>query len=543
MKTVMNMSKLISALLAILEIFTVIGALGDYNYSIDASVQGEAAGNKVSNVNVWEMGTQFYDARNESENDIYDFVEYVQLMQCTGGNEQRDLFVNPTDSSVTDDYDFTRLIENCRGILSLGAKPCLKIGNTPLKFSKEPEIGGFDVNILPPYDYDIYYSYISALAKALVDEFGRDEVLTWHFTVFTEFENSDWFKCGTPEETAVEFCKIYDYTVQALIDIIGEDVYVGAHSMATTEGYWDEREFIKHCAEGTNYKTGNKGTRLCCLSASYYESEPGKTGKRKNLVQTINHLREAAEKYGLELDYGIDEGRVLSSNPGKESSDLLSRTVGYRWQAAFDARNYAQCIENKIDYFSSWSYKSEGLNSGNPTLSFHVANLISKWKDSKILGVNRLPGGFIPGADVKAVASMDENTMRIMAYNYKKNLSYSKSAKINLRIKNLPVENGKVKAIVYTIDDSCNYFDDWLADREKYGIGDECFDWSPDCPNIGGSLKDPQARNIYYETLKDEYAEKSKLIPSETELEIKDGKLIINTELEANTVVFYEIKM
>ena len=539
----MKMDKIIAAILAFLELFTVIGALGDYNYSIDAAAPGKAAGNKVSNVNVWEMGTQFIDAQNESENDIYEFVEYVQLMQCTGGNAQRDLFADPLDRSVTDDYDFSRLIGNCRGILSLGAKPCLKLGNTPLKLTQTPEIGGFGVNILPPDDYDVYYDYISALAKALVDAFGREEVLRWHFTVSTEYENTDWFRCGTPEETFRAFCKLYDCTVQALIDNIGEDVYVGAHSMTTTEGYWDERDFIRHCAAGTNYKTGAKGTRLCCLSASYYESEPGITGDRKDLVQTIRHLRKAAEQAGLALDYGVDEGRVLSSKPGNESAELLSRTVGYRWQAAFDARLYAQCIENDIGYFSSWTYKSDGLNSGNPTLSFHVANLIAKWKHAKILGVRRLPGGWIPGAEVKAIAALDGDTLRIMAYNYKNDLSYSKSAGLNLRIKNLPIENGRVSATVWTIDDSCNYFDDWLADREAYGIDDSCFGWSPDCPNIAGSLRDAQARTLYYETLKANYAEKSKLVPTQTELEVRDGTLLLNTALDANTVVFFEIRM
>ena len=541
MNKVIKMNKIIAAILTFFEFFAFLATPFDYNYTFEAAAAGDLCGNKVSNVNVWEMGTQFYGARNGSENDIYDFVEYVQLMECTGGNEQRDLFVNPLDKSVKDDYDFSRLIENCRGILALGAKPCLKLGNIPLKFTEEPEIGGFGVNVLPPDDYKVYYNYISALAEALVGEFGRNEVLKWHFTVFTEFENADWFKCSSPEETAREFCRIYDCTVQALIDNVGEDVYVGAHSMATTEGYWDEREFIRHCAEGTNYMTGETGTRLCCLSASYYENEPGNTGKRKNLVQTIDHLRRAAEKYGLELDYGIDEGRVLCSNPGKENDELLSRTVGYRWQAAFDARIYAQCIENGIDYFSSWSYKSDGLNSGNPTLCFHVAKLISGWKNSRLIGSTRLPGGLIPGAEVKALASLDGDTLRVMAYNYKNSLSYNGSAKLNIRIKNLPFEDGKVRATVYTVDDSCNYFDDWLADREKYGIGDDCFGWSPDCPNIGGSLKDEKARKIYYEKLSAEYAEKSKLTPVETELEVRDGKIIINRTLEANTVVFLEI--
>ncbi|MBR5112646.1 MAG: hypothetical protein IK097_04380 [Clostridia bacterium] len=537
------MSKIISALIAFLTAVFCFGTLGSYNYEFDASAPGDTVGNKVSNINVWEMGTSFYNAENAEENDIYDFVEYVQLMQCTGGNAQRDLFRDPADRTVLDDYDFTRLVENCRGILRLGAKPCLKLGNIPSKLSANPETGGFEVNVRPPENYDVYYNYISAMAKALVDEFGKDEVLTWRFTMFTEYENSDWFDCGTPEKTAEEFCKIYDYSVQALIDNIGENVCVGAHSMTTTEGLWDEQEFIRHCASGTNYATGSKGSRLNYLTASYYENEPGKTGKRKSLKDTVDFLRNAAEKNGLtNLFYGIDEGRVLSSAPGKESSELLSRTVGFQWQAAFDARIYACCIENDIDYFSMWTYKSDGLNSGNPTLSFHVANLISKWKNARILKSDKKIGGFLFGSEVKAVSSIENGKLRVMAYNYKNKLDYDKTAKLNIKIKNLPLADGKLKATVYTIDENCNYFDDWIVDREKYNIGDDCFDWSPDCPNIGGSLRNADARTIYYDKLEKEYAEKSALISTETELEVKNGTLLIPAEIKANNVVFFEIE-
>jgi hypothetical protein len=538
------MSKIISALLAFLTAVFCSGALGSYNYVFDASATAGKAGNKVSNVNVWEMGTAFYNAENAEENDIYDFVEYIQLMQCTGGNDRRDLFRDPVDRSVLDDYDFERLIENCRGILHLGAKPCLKLGNIPSKFSANPETGGFEVNVRPPENYDVYYNYISAMAKALADEFGKDELLTWRFTVFTEFENADWFRCDTPGKTAEEFCRIYDYTVQALIDNIGEKVCVGAHSMATTEGYWDERIFIKHCASGTNYATGEKGSKLNYLTASYYEDEPGKTGKRLSVEDTIAHLRKAAEKNGLDdLFYGIDEGRVLCSSPGKDSDQLLSRTVGFQWQAALDARIYARCIENNIDYFSMWSYKSNGLNSGNPTLSFHVANLISRWKNADILNSQRWPGGFLFGSEVRALSSIEDGKLRVMAYNFRNKLDYDKTAKLNLKFENLPLDEGKVKATVYTVNENCNYFDDWIKDREKYGIDDECFEWSPNCPNIGGSLKDPKAREIYYGKLEKIYAEKSTLVPHETEFEIKDSNLLIPAEIKANNVVFYEIEL
>ena len=242
--------------------------------NIDASATGKTLSNMASNVNVWDMGTTFFEPDPEQENNVFEFVKYVQLMQCTGGTAQRDLFIDPYDTSTYTDYDFSRLIKNCRGILTLGAKPHLKLGGVPLKFTSGHELGNFEMNMYPPDDYNLYYDYIKAIAQALSDEFGADEVLTWRFGCMTEYENSDWFmaKSKNPEDSAEAFCKLYDYTVQALVDVLGDNVFVGAHSMSVTEGLWDEALFIEHIARGTNYANGGTGTRVCVPSASTSDS-------------------------------------------------------------------------------------------------------------------------------------------------------------------------------------------------------------------------------------------------------------------------------
>ena len=238
-------------------------------FDVDTTSSGDVIPNIVDNINTWHMGTSFYNVERNEENDVFEFVKYVQLMQCTGGTADRDLFEDPYDTSTLTDYKFEPLIKNCRGILSLGAKPHLKMGGVPLKFTSDYKMGGFDMNVYPPDDYVAYYGYIKAIAEALVNEFGLEEVKSWRFGVMTEYENQDWFmaKSGDPQESAEAYCKLYDYTVQALIDVIGEDVFVGAHSMTVTEGLWDEEIFIRHVAEGTNYANGEKGSRICFLSA------------------------------------------------------------------------------------------------------------------------------------------------------------------------------------------------------------------------------------------------------------------------------------
>ena len=522
------------------------------SFTVDTTSLGEPIHNIVGHVNVWDMGTQFYDAQNNPENDVFEFVEYVQLMQCSGGTVQRDLFKNPTDRSVLDDYDFTRLLKNCEGILRLGAKPMLKLGSVPLKYSENASMAGFGMNAYPPDDFDVYYRYIYALANALVERFGRDEVRTWRFGVMTEFENDSWFyaRSRTAKDSCEAYCKLYDYTVQALMEAIGEDVFVGAHAMAVTEGLWDERDFLRHVAKEKNYATGKTGTRICYISASFYDAKPGKFTSGKTLPETIRHLRKAAEKYGLhDLLYGVDEGRILESAAGSSDSQLLSRTVGYTWQAAYDARLWTQAVRSGMDYFSSWGFLSDGIVNGYPTVSYHVAKQFSRMAGTRQANTVSTTGLLrrLCGAEVDGLAGFDEENeaLYLMLYNFKNDLHYDEAAEVRLSM-HLPQLAGKsVTVTQYLVSDDCNYFDEWMQDRETYAIGDDCFAWSPDDPWLDSTmtLRDPAARALYAERLRPKYVECAKLSPSTTTLTVQDdGTLEMNIALQASNVLFLEIR-
>ncbi|MBQ7545918.1 MAG: hypothetical protein IJT41_03005 [Clostridia bacterium] len=519
-------------------------------FTADSTAPADVISNKVSNVNVWGLNNNLINAQKDPENDVFEFVEYVQLMQCSGGSAERDLFRDPLDRSVTDDYDFAPLIENCRSILQLGAKPMLKLGGVPLKLSAEPVLGDYGMNVRPPADYTAYYNYIYALADTLVQTFGRDEVAAWRFGVMTEFENEQWFYAGDrdPQASCEAYCKLYDYTVQALIDAVGEDVFVGAHGMVVTEGLWDETQFIRHVAVGRNYATGETGTRICSLSASFYDYDPGHFTSGKTLPQAIDSLRDTAEKYGLhDLVYGVDEGRILYASPGADSSDLFSRTVGQTWQAAYDARLWTQTIRHNIDYFSSWGYLSDGLR-GYPTVSYHVARAVHRMAGSQIIATSSTarPLRWLFGIEVDGAASFDPrtNTARVLVYNFRNKLTYSKNADVQLRL-HLPQLAGKrVTLQEWKIDDTCNFFDEWQQDRKTYGITDDCFAWSPDDPCLDNptTLSDPQARAFYFENLREKYTECAKLTPTESDAQIgEDGMLTLRRTLDPSAVVFLEI--
>lgn len=63
-----------------------------YDLEVDAALKAEVIPNLVSNLNVWNMNDIFRNPSPNEENNIFDFVEYVQLMTATGGSPERDLF-------------------------------------------------------------------------------------------------------------------------------------------------------------------------------------------------------------------------------------------------------------------------------------------------------------------------------------------------------------------------------------------------------------------------------------------------------------------
>jgi hypothetical protein len=516
------------------------------SFSIDTATAGNIIGNKVSNCNLWSLNGLLGDINiNEAANSTR-FTEYIQIMTATGGNAERDLFVNPLGRTVLDDYDFSRLLTACHTILDLGAKPHIKTGAVPLKFTTDPLIGVFGVNVYPPDDFEQYYTYMSAVAEALVAEFGRDEVLSWRFGVLTEYENKDWFmaKSGTPEDSMVAFCKLYDYTVAALQDKIGPSVFVGAHSMSVAEGLWDERDFIEHCANGTNYKTGAKGTQIRFLNASFYDRKPGEYGD-STLPDTIANLRQKAESVGLnEVIYGVDEGRILAGTPGSVAADLNLRICGFTYQAAYDARLLKQMIDNDIDYFSTWGLTTSGQWGGLPTVSFHVANTFYNMVGSHRVAVKKNTID-LPESEIEAVAGWNapKGALHIMLYNFKNSLNYHDSAGLTLKI-HIPQLDGQMVSIKkFVVDDSANFFDDWQQDRKNYNITDDCFTWSPDDPALDSTttLTAQWARDIYFEELRPKYEVSSKLLPlSETAL-IENSSLTLKVTVGPNAVVFYEI--
>ncbi|MEC3879454.1 GH39 family glycosyl hydrolase [Parapedobacter sp. 10938] len=521
---------------------------GYHAFHGDIRQSGPEIGNPADNINVWNYAAEWHGGIEKQPADYFHenfpYVRYVQLMTAVGGSEQRDLFKDPLDRSVTDDYDFSPLIRACRNIVGQGLIPHLKLGNVPLKYSADPEISkDFGVNVRPPYDYGLWHGYIKAMMQTLVEEFGEKQVQAWRFGVITEYENKSWFSVDDdPEKTKDAYFKLYDYTVDALEQVLGKNICVGAHSMTVSEGLWDERQLIAHCARGKNNCTGKTGTRLDFLAASYYDERPGKqVVGSASFVETIDHLRATAIKEGFDqVFYGIDEGRILNGLDGKS---LFPRAVGQTWQAAYDARMYRMMLDADIDYFSHWAYTSHGILPGVPSVSDQASALFYKMDGSVRLPLEHSAGEKLAGEDVGAVAAWDKHKRKLylLVYAYSDSLHHTATREISCVISGIKSKSGELSAVRSLISDDSNFFDEWLADRERMGITADDFGWSSDSFVIQPpTLKDGK-HVAFFNSRVPFYRSRAQVHPVQEMLEVKDGELHIQTDIPLHGVMLYEI--
>ena len=528
--------------------FAAVGSAADVRtFTIDSSKTGAELPNTSQMLIAWAAPKQL-DPKMFSglEWDVRDFAEWVEIMGATGGNAVRDCYREPKNRAVKDDYDFTKLVDGCRTILSQGMKPYVKLGNVPMKLSSNINNGEFEMNVRPPDDYREYADYMEACAKALHSAFGREELLKWRFAVLTEYENGGWFMdaSGNAERTFHAYCLLYETTVNVFSRVISPDLVFGVHAMAVTEGLWDERRFFAFAAV--------RKLPLKFVTASFYDMKPGQFTHGLTLPKTILHLRDAAEKAGLKgLFYGVDEGRILEGvSGGKMSRNLPMRIVGDTYQAAYDARIVHQLFDTGADYFAAWGYLS-GPNTcyeGLPSVSFHVAKESAKFKGMRRLEVCAR-GGDRDDLEIEAVAALDKSgrKMQIMAYSFTNSLHAAGTVKMRFDVKFPETWRGKnVTVTRRLVDDNSNWFDEWRKDRKALGLTDDRFNWSPDDPSVetGVGLADVKDRAHFRDVLAPRYRELARLKSKSRTVVVEDGKnLVFDSTVQVNSAMFIEFRI
>lgn len=380
-----------------------------------------------------------------------------------------------------------------------GMKPLVEIGFMPKALSTKPEPyqhqwrpGApyeeiFTGWAYPPKDYEKWAELVYQWVRHCVQRYGKDEVATWYWELWNEPNIGYWR--GTMEE----YCKLYDYTADAVRRALPKARVGGPHS---TGPGWDKaaeflRQFLYHCHEGTNAVTGKTGTPLDFIAFHAKGSPRIVDGHvRMNMGAQLRDISKGFEIVALfepfkDLPVIIGEsdpeGCAACSMQDYPSNAYRNGTMYSSYTAASFARKY-----ELADYFGvnfagavSWSFEFED----QPWFNGY-RDLATNGVDKPVLNIFRMFGMMqgqrvaVSGdlafdfmtvrdksvrgdrADINALAAADERIVSVMVWNYHDDDLEGPDANIQVSITSIPVERALLKH--YRVDkEYSNSYEVW----------------------------------------------------------------------------------
>lgn len=558
-------------------------AFNRLSFQIDAASQKEGASTYrhvdnlicLSNAHSNESGEKVIDGKLKwAENPAPDFGKgwaqerYDSVFQyglynwaVTSNINRPDGGYSEVDGVVT--YtDWNGLADQCQKYVDGGLKPLLMFQGVPEPISAGGfRAGEYSYNERQPSDYDKWFQYLQAVMDYLVDHFGADEVSTWAFCLWSESFLQ--FSAYEPEtgSNESEFIKMYDYWSEALQSSVGKgELYTGIYfDRMTNSGLIP---FIKHCASGTNYYTGETGSHLGWVGFSNWTSA-GTIMAGNNFSEYYYYLENELNKYPS-LDYTdiitMESGYLVWGNNGVISDVTYAENYGasyYAWRIAqyTDMPRLKSCVSfynttTGDDVYESGNGVKNNWDDNMLTPSFQVWKMSKMMENERLLCVNKTDDTASGANLVGCVATADDtagNKYKMMVYNTTPHIDDNSEEAVELKLKGIPGTSATVTR--YMIDSTNNnWWSEWTQYREENNIPYEVRGHG-----AGLSQANAKVHKTVWETTNDagyqewlskipEYKEKEDLsVTSRTEVAVKDGTATWTEILPGHSVLYIEV--
>lgn len=445
-------------------------------------------------------------------------------------------------------YDFTITDQTFDEFKRAGVRPMVELGFMPKDLAATVSgvteyqihypastVSGASNN--PPKDYAVWGELIRKYTEHLVQRYGKDEVSKWYFEVWNEPDITYWH--GTPEE----YNKLYDYSVAGVRAalpnaIVGGPASTGPASPKASE-FLDN--FLKHCL---NDKSAANGKPIPLDFISFHPKGRPTVVDGHVQMGLANELKAAGEGFRIVAKYpkfahlpiilseADPEGCAACSMKVNPSNAYRNGPLYPTYTAAAIKSLFALQDRYKVNLLAmvSWSFEFEGKEyfEGFRTLAtngvdksvlnvFRMAALMSGQRLStsstgEIALDDILSSGVRHAPDVDAFATKADREAAVMLWNYHDDDLPASGQSVQVTIADIPAGVKKVLLQHYRIDDvHSNAYTVWKA------MG------SPQTPT-----------QEQYARLK--AAGQLELLTSPEWLDVKDGKVVIDTELPRQAI-------
>jgi xylan 1,4-beta-xylosidase len=380
--------------------------------------------------------------------------------------------------------------------LARGLKPYVEIGFMPEALTTHPQNYPHNPPInkmapanagqsYPPKDYAKWGELSYQWTKHCVEKYGAAEVKKWYWEVWNEPNISYW------HGSHADYFKLYDYAVDGVRRAL-PDAKVGGPETAGGPGGKFLREFLEHCARGTNFVSGKIGSPLDFISF-HAKGSPvftndhvrmGMANQFKNMNDAFAVIASFPEykKTPIVIGESDPEGCAACNEPrdGYRNGTVYSSYTAASFPREFElAEKHGVNLEGAL----TWAFEFEDqppfagfralASDGIDLPVLNVFRMFAKMSGQRVAveggtgydAEKILAHGVRENPDVSALASLDKNKLCILVWHYHDDDLPGASAKISLALDGLPkIKNGRAQEFLIDADHS-NAFALW----EKMG--------------------------------------------------------------------------
>jgi xylan 1,4-beta-xylosidase len=409
------------------------------------------------------------------------------------------------DTNGTPIYDWTINDKIFDAYIERGVKPYAQIGFMPEALSTHPQNYPHNppVNKMapasagqayPPKDYAKWGELAYQWTKHCVEKYGAGEVNKWYWEVWNEPNISYWH--GSHED----YFKLYDYAMDGVRRAL-PTARVGGPEVAGGSGGNFLREFLNHCAHGTNYVTGKTGSPLDFISFHAKGSPVFTNGfVRMGMASQFRNINDAFavvasfpeyKRTPLVIGESDPEGCAACTGPqnGYRNGTMYSSYTAASFPREFElAQKYGVNLEGAL----TWAFEFEDqppfagfralASDGLDLPVLNVFRMFAKMSGQRLavessagLDAETIRSRGVRGSpDVSALAGLDKNKLAVLVWHYHNDDLPGPDANVNLTLDNLPFANGAVKLAHYRIDaDHSNSYQAWLKMGSPLPLSDK----------------------------------------------------------------------
>ncbi|WP_405381066.1 GH39 family glycosyl hydrolase [Maribacter sp. LLG6340-A2] len=355
-------------------------------------------------------------------------------------------------------YDWTIVDKIFDTYIERGMKPLAQIGFMPEALSSKPKPyrhywkpGAAYEDIYtgwayPPNDYEKWAELVYQWVLHSIERYGKEEVESWYWEVWNEPNIGYW------QGTTEEYIKLYDYSVDAVKRALPTALVGGPE---TTGPGWDKAEdflvtFLDHVKSGKNYATGKKGSPLDFITF-HAKGNP-------KVIDDVVHMDMSSQLNDISKGFEVvasypefkhlpiiigesdPEGCAACSEADYPHNAYRNGTMYASYTAASFARKYEMADHYGVNLLGAvtWGFEFEDqpwyagfrdmATNGVDKPVLNVFRMFGMMKGDRVkvspqgssYDYNRILKEKVRGAapDVNALASVDENSLSIMVWNY-----------------------------------------------------------------------------------------------------------------------------